>query len=247
MLGDERAALVDTGMGADACLPDVVRGLTDKPVTVLLTHGDPDHAGGAPLFDEVWMSAADDKELRWTAENEWKWELIGKSLPEGELKEHILTHLTPAGRPDYRHIEDGQVFDLGGVALRAIALPGHTPGSMAFLDTAGNVLLGGDTVTRTPWMWMERCLPLARYLASLQKLRPLLQKDTAIYCGHAAHALPARLVDDLIRGSADVIAGNNAEDRSFDIFVPGYTPQPTEAWAHDCGGGMLVYNADHLE
>ena len=50
--GDERAALIDAGTGI-APLAPVVRRLTDRPVTVVLTHNHFDHVGGAHEFDRV--------------------------------------------------------------------------------------------------------------------------------------------------------------------------------------------------
>ena len=52
VLGDERAALVDSGNGIGD-VRAVVSRLTDLPVTVLLTHEHPDHYGGASAFASV--------------------------------------------------------------------------------------------------------------------------------------------------------------------------------------------------
>ena len=57
--GDKKAALIDTGSGLGSLKP-VVERLTDKPVTVLLTHGHVDHAMGAAEFSDVYMSRKDD-------------------------------------------------------------------------------------------------------------------------------------------------------------------------------------------
>lgn len=54
VVGSERAVLIDTGCGIGD-LRSFVEQLTDKPVTVLLTHGHLDHAPGAVQFDEVYM------------------------------------------------------------------------------------------------------------------------------------------------------------------------------------------------
>jgi glyoxylase-like metal-dependent hydrolase (beta-lactamase superfamily II) len=56
--GDRRAALIDTGSGYGS-LRACVAGLTDKPVTVFITHGHIDHAMGASEFDDVYMSHKD--------------------------------------------------------------------------------------------------------------------------------------------------------------------------------------------
>ena len=58
--GTDRAALLDTGSGFGS-LKRCVDGLTDKPVTVLLTHGHTDHALGAAEFDEVYISPLDEE------------------------------------------------------------------------------------------------------------------------------------------------------------------------------------------
>jgi glyoxylase-like metal-dependent hydrolase (beta-lactamase superfamily II) len=47
--GTRRAMLVDTGMGLGD-LAGMVRGLTDLPLTVVNTHGHPDHAGEGLLW-----------------------------------------------------------------------------------------------------------------------------------------------------------------------------------------------------
>jgi glyoxylase-like metal-dependent hydrolase (beta-lactamase superfamily II) len=50
IIGEKKAALIDTGMGITGDLDQFVRKYTNLPVTVLLTHGDPDHVGAASLF-----------------------------------------------------------------------------------------------------------------------------------------------------------------------------------------------------
>ena len=57
--GADRAVLIDTGVGLKG-LKELVDGLTDKPLTILLTHGHVDHAMGAAEFEEVYMNHADD-------------------------------------------------------------------------------------------------------------------------------------------------------------------------------------------
>lgn len=56
--GNDSAVLIDTGTGAGN-LKDYVERLTAKPVSVLLTHGHCDHAGGAGPFETVYLNQAD--------------------------------------------------------------------------------------------------------------------------------------------------------------------------------------------
>lgn len=56
--GGENALLIDTGF-ADSQVYEAVKSITDVPVTVLLTHADPDHAGGLPPFGACCSMEAD--------------------------------------------------------------------------------------------------------------------------------------------------------------------------------------------
>ena len=53
-----RALLIDTGF-PDSHVLASVRTVTDAPVTVVLTHGDPDHAGGLGDFDGAYLHRGD--------------------------------------------------------------------------------------------------------------------------------------------------------------------------------------------
>ena len=52
--GGEEALLVDAGFPGGG-VAEAVRGLTDKPVKLVLTHGDPDHMGGATGFGSAFL------------------------------------------------------------------------------------------------------------------------------------------------------------------------------------------------
>ena len=56
--GEEKAALIDTGMGFPG-LRQLVERLTDKPVIVLNTHGHLDHIGGNDEFDCIYLRPDD--------------------------------------------------------------------------------------------------------------------------------------------------------------------------------------------
>lgn len=58
LLGGEEALLLDTGF-AGSSLSAAVRAVTNAPLRVLLTHGDPDHAGGLGEFEEAWLHEKD--------------------------------------------------------------------------------------------------------------------------------------------------------------------------------------------
>ena len=115
--GKDKAVLLDAGTH----IPDldkIVAGITEKPVSLLLTHGHGDHVGAAGCFDELWINNADASMLR-------------------KYKGKI------------HHIENGQKFDLGGRVLEAYYTPGHTAGSVTFLEVGTDKGYSGDAFGNT--------------------------------------------------------------------------------------------------
>ncbi|MBN8218638.1 MAG: MBL fold metallo-hydrolase [Spirochaetes bacterium] len=103
-------------------------GLDAQSVTaVFLTHSDSDHCGGAGLFSNarVYLSRAEEP------------------LATGKIRR--LLAFKNAYFSEHTALDDGQTVPVEGLAIQAIATPGHTPGSLCFL--AGDTLLfAGDTL-----------------------------------------------------------------------------------------------------
>jgi len=152
--GTREALLIDTCTGQDG-LKEIVRQFVgDTPLKVVLTHGHFDHSGGAKFFPEVYLHKADAASLR------------------------------PEVTAERRFIDDGTVFDLGGRKLDVVAIPGHTPGSVALFDRAGRYMLTGDGIGST-MVWMQISdLPLTAYLASVKKLEAMTSGIDVLYVGH---------------------------------------------------------------
>src|SRR5829696_4830963 len=94
IVGEERAALIDTGMGVGD-IAAVVRELTDKPVTVLLSHAHWDHIGGNTGFSELLIHRAEANTLPAGYPNErmQRWfapEQLSGPLPPGVTVESLV-------------------------------------------------------------------------------------------------------------------------------------------------------------
>ncbi|MBR4524961.1 MAG: MBL fold metallo-hydrolase [Bacteroidales bacterium] len=120
--GEDRAVLIDAGAWMPQ-LDKAVAALTDKPVSVLLTHGHGDHVGGVVCFQEAWIHPADTS-------------LLGYATDHGFTGEIKL-------------LSDGQVFDLGGRQLEVLYTPGHTSGSVTFFDKEHHYGFSGDAFGST--------------------------------------------------------------------------------------------------
>jgi glyoxylase-like metal-dependent hydrolase (beta-lactamase superfamily II)/rhodanese-related sulfurtransferase len=102
-----------------------------------------------------------------------------------------------AGRTEFAHrgLADGDVVDLGGLTLRALATPGHTPEHLSYLLLDGRQPLalfsGGsllvDAVARTDLIAPELTEELARRLwRSLHDRVLVLPDDLPVYPTHGA-------------------------------------------------------------
>jgi glyoxylase-like metal-dependent hydrolase (beta-lactamase superfamily II)/rhodanese-related sulfurtransferase len=115
-----------------------------------------------------------------------------------ELATFGATVLAPAAShlaTAHRGLEDGELVDLGGLTLRAMATPGHTPEHLAYLLLAGSkplALFSGGAVlpggaARPDLIGPEQTEPLARdlYRSAHQRLSNL-PDDLAVYPTHGA-------------------------------------------------------------
>jgi len=88
---------------------------------------------------------------------------------------------------EIRELEDNQVITAGGVEMRVIHLPGHTPGGIALLceDEGRKILFSGDSLFRGSIGRSD--LPCGDGVALLESLRErilTLPEDTPVYPGH---------------------------------------------------------------
>lgn len=227
VVGSERALVIDTMNGWEN-VRRVAESLTELPLTVVNTHGHPDHIYGNVYFDEVYLHPDD-------------WELARKytSIPEyrSEVERRGLTE------PRYLPVCQGDNFDLGGIALEVYHVPGHTPGCICLLDRKDRILFTGDTVIEQTWMQMEESLPMHVLYHSLQSIAQIRGAFDYILTGHTrAHLEDAALVEAQRRAVREVLDGKNEGDVPYEWY--GGT-----AIAHPYGAEprKIVYRPRHVE
>lgn len=141
LCGSRKAVLLDTGFGSIP-LDEICKGLTDLPISVILTHGHFDHIGGSGLFDKVYMSALDEKIFKIHSEPEIR-KLFCKDMMN-PVAETLLPLEMIAEKCDDVNMEDCVWLDLGERKLTVIPTPGHTPGSVSVLDESRRALYTAD-------------------------------------------------------------------------------------------------------
>ena len=80
-------------------------------------------------------------------------------------------------------VADGDEFALGQAPLRAIAVPGHTLGHLAWWCLEGGVAFVGDTLFAMGCGRVFEGTPEMMW-QSLDRLQQTLPDDTLVYCGH---------------------------------------------------------------
>lgn len=198
IIGHDRALLIDTGYGF-ADLKSVVEGLTDRPLTVVNTHGHLDHTGGNYLFDRVLINYAELPVYYWYQSVE-KPAILEKFKKDyaGRLDEIFSAGFDVAaylGRTSksIAQLVNHQRFDLGGSVIEAIYLPGHTKGSVVFFDWDSKICFAGDNIGRSVWLQLAHRAPLETYLAGLEMIRQYPVKY--VLHSHETTLLPACVID----------------------------------------------------
>jgi glyoxylase-like metal-dependent hydrolase (beta-lactamase superfamily II) len=210
LTGTERALLLDTGWGVGD-LPALAASLTNLPLTVVNTHGHPDHVGGDGQFDRVYIADAD-RAMAYgcMGSDERRWAMEYNALPQPfppDFNMEAWLHVTA----ELVTVNPGDVFDLGERQLEVIPLPGHSPGSICLLDRANRWIFTGDSLLPWPiWMHLDESLPLSEFLTHLRRLQNNANQFDTIWPAHGKLAgleLPTRLLDDMIAGIEDILAG----------------------------------------
>lgn len=208
--GDHTAVLIDTGCGLGD-LKEYVESLTDKPITVLLTHGHLDHAPGAVQFEKVYLSPLDidiynaHHLISRRVEYLNRTSSADKYSPEDLLPEMNLEKYIP--------LYDGIILDLGDYHIKGFSCGGHTPGSFVFLLQEDELLILGDACNSFTFLFDKTSLGLTSYENNLKKL---LQKVHGTYqrvlLSHGEAEASANMISEVIcvceeikKGSTDDI------------------------------------------
>jgi glyoxylase-like metal-dependent hydrolase (beta-lactamase superfamily II) len=212
VIGEERALLIDTGMGVGD-IRAVVAELTNLPVTVVNSHAHWDHIGGNHRFDEIVIHHAEAHELPLGVGNErlrraFAAEHLRAPLPEGC---DIETFSIPPSVASLL-LSGGERFDLGGRVLDVIHAPGHSPGGIVLLDRERGQLFSTDVAYAGALYAFGPDANLADYRSTLASMAGLTSDLKAIYPSHNAASIAPALLARMRDGLEAAIDGRQPDD-----------------------------------
>lgn len=185
LTGTKEALLIDSGMMV-CNAREIAEELTNLPIRLLLTHADRDHVGSNAEFDTFYMHPSE-------AANYYN---------------------TQKMTGDFTPIEDGDQLDLGDRPLEIIAIPGHTPGSIAVLDVKNRVLISGDPIQDGMIFMFGVQREMHAYLKSLRKLDAYRDRFDEIYPSHGSIPVKPELIDQLYDASVRMLNGEFAYEEA---------------------------------
>jgi len=171
--------LIDAGMGTKKLAPAKKMGID----LLILTHCHIDHRLTRSEISDVpvWCHAA---EAEFFKDREYFFKSMGLKRSGLELDGLFDFASGAFGIEIDRQLTDGERIDLGGITLKTIHTPGHTPGHMAFLIPEHDLLFAGD-IDLTPFgpFYGHDFADINDFLFSIEKLRQVQAK--MVVSGHA--------------------------------------------------------------
>lgn len=230
--GEMAALLVDTGYGTED-VAAFVRTLTDKPLTVLLTHNHHDHSLGARWYETTCMLPDDMAEWPVFTGEAKRRVVLGQALAKGlpVTEADFLAGECRMPRP----MSIG-VYNLGGITAEVIPCPGHTPGSCVVYVPERKLLLTGDDWNPCTWLFFEAALPVRQYRENVRKL---LDYDfDHVLCSHQFDCFPRSKFEAFLQGLND-----ETLDKSKPVTIGSYEHINTHQ-AEVAEGQILVFDWD---
>ncbi len=245
--GAKEAVLVDSCLGVGQ-LRRFVEGLTEKPVTVILTHGHLDHALGAPEFDRVFMNHADRELYEQMSPLEERIGYIRGGL-NGKLPDFDEADYVPPSPMDFQDLKDGDCFDLGGIHVDIYGLPGHTKGSMTVLVREERILILGDACNKFTFLFDENTLPVRAYREELIRIAERLEGQyDRVFISHHQMEVQREILQNVIQVCDAVLAGET-DDVPFEFMgQQAYIAFAVDEHMNRADGvdGNLIYSKERL-
>lgn len=244
--GEKAAALIDTGAGLGD-LKSFVHRLTNKPIIVILTHGHVDHLGGAGEFETVYIGSEDITLAKQNDTKEFKFfgarqnnPIICQNLTAEDMCSPVHTDFLP--------LSAHQAFDLGGIELETIPVPGHTKGFTMVLNITERFIIWGDGCNPLVFLCEEESTSVKEYRDSLLFLKNYENRYDRCCVSHGHIYAEKSLLDGIIKVCDELLLGDSDEEEFESMgrkFLLAHAVDSNMV-RKDGGLGNILYRKDKL-
>jgi glyoxylase-like metal-dependent hydrolase (beta-lactamase superfamily II) len=275
IVGDEKVLVIDSGMGLTGELRQYIESVigTGKPMVCACSHGAIDHAGAAWLFDERYCSERDSFMIPRVFSNEIRLadlEAFGLENPEiiAYCKEKLADN-----RTEFQNVDEGDVFDIGGARIEVIAVPGHTPGSVAYFYPDEKICFTGDCVNIDeqipnigkhynsqrrnllkylgveadgPELSYKQCFLI--YSRLVRRLIAKIGEDCTLYSGHISAPLQVKVAKNVADACEEIGLGKTDDDPPGESIFRYQSNATTgrDLRIHFCGNVDVMYDRSQM-
>ena len=244
--GDDRALVLDTGMGICNIEP-LIRELWPGELSVVNCHRHFDHTGNNWRFPEVLV--ADVPEALKQAETGCPHEPLANQADEDMFLFGYPEGFVPGEycvKPfNAVPVEDGHVFDLGNREVELVYTPGHLEDHLMLYDRREKILFSGDMIylgaiyVQFSSDVMGRS-DISQYIDSLDKVEAKFPDVSAVYTSHNDFIMPPDCIgmirDALIAVRDGTAVGEPLKDEKY-----GYYEDPETMKQYQFDGFSIVY------
>lgn len=204
LLGETKAALIDTGLGIDS-MKRITDQLTDLPIDVITTHVHTDHIGSHGEYRNIYVHTDDEQ---WLVGG-----IAGLSLEQirANTARDITIPVPESFNPDTYTpftgepaglLHDGDVLDLGNRKLTIYHTPGHSPGHISIFDESKGYLFTGDLLyDETPIYAFYPSTSPADLVRSLERIAEI-PDIKMIYGSHNSLGIKPEILNEVKKAAA---------------------------------------------
>jgi len=134
-------------------------------------------------------------------------------------------------------IGEEDTINLGGIKLRPIYLPGHTAGSMVFINDEESIAFVGDAILMRVWLHIDPTTTVKAYYESLQRYQELTRGINRIIPAHQYDIFAENDVAELCICAQEILHGAQG--------VP-FTRHGMQGQIHQYRSKYIVFSNDRI-
>ena len=200
IVGEKSAMVIDCGTGVGDFKAVVERLTEGKPYSLYITHAHVDHVGGREQFEEMHMSEKDVPIIKDVTVSYRKSyiDVMRYLMGFKVIRKRDAVIKKVEKEPKLVFVKEGDVIDLGGKIIKVFEVPGHTLGSLAFLDETDRIIFTGDDINPNTLLFLKHSTTVEELYETLLKIKNIEGYDT-IWASHLSAPVSKEVFENGIK------------------------------------------------